>query len=201
MDTHILIEAFGYLGSLLVLVSMLMTSVKKLRIINTIGSLIFTIYAIIIKSYPTAFMNFCLILINLRFLWKMSDTEKEYEIVECDKKDTLLQYLLDHYRADIETIFPGIELNMDEINKVYVVFCEGKPVGMSLGILKDDEMELKLDYSIPEYRDFSIGSYLFDYIRKTGVDTITYKGPDINHKDYLNSQGFVKDGDVYIRKF
>ena len=201
MNTNILIEAFGYLGSLLVLISMLMTSVKKLRIINTIGSVIFTIYAIIIKSYPTAFMNFCLVLINLRFLWKMSRMDKEYEIVEGKNDDILLNYLLEHYREDIETIFPGIELNMDEINKVYVVFCEGKPVGMSLGILKDDEMELKLDYSIPEYRDFSIGSYLFDYIRKTGVDTITYKGPDINHKDYLNSQGFVKDGDVYIRKF
>ena len=67
-----LIEAFGYLGSLLVLVSMLMTSVVKLRIINTIGSVIFTIYAFIIRSYPTALMNFCLVLINLRFLWKMS---------------------------------------------------------------------------------------------------------------------------------
>ena len=71
-----LIELFGYLGSTLVLVSMLMTSVVKLRIINTIGSVIFTIYALIIKSYPTAFMNFCLVLINLRFLWKMSKTEK-----------------------------------------------------------------------------------------------------------------------------
>ncbi len=64
-NAKFLIEAFGYLGSFLVLVSMLMTSVMKLRIINTIGSTIFTIYALIIHSYPTAFMNFCLILINL----------------------------------------------------------------------------------------------------------------------------------------
>ena len=39
MNTHMLIEGIGYLGSLLVLVSMLMTSVFKLRVINTIGSL------------------------------------------------------------------------------------------------------------------------------------------------------------------
>ena len=72
MNTHMLIEAVGYLGSLLVLVSMLMTSVFKLRVINTIGSCIFTVYALIIHSYPTALMNFCLVLINLHFLWKMS---------------------------------------------------------------------------------------------------------------------------------
>ncbi|MBQ5897462.1 MAG: hypothetical protein IIW81_03245 [Oscillospiraceae bacterium] len=40
-----IIELIGYLGSILVLVSMLMSSVVKLRIINTVGSIIFTFYA------------------------------------------------------------------------------------------------------------------------------------------------------------
>ena len=64
MTKEMIIEAVGYLGSFLVLVSFLMTSVVKLRIVNTIGSLIFMIYALIIKSYPTAVMNACLVLIN-----------------------------------------------------------------------------------------------------------------------------------------
>ena len=72
MSKEVLIELFGYLGSFLVLISFLMTSVVKLRVINTIGSLIFMTYAVIIKSYPTAVMNFCLVLINLHYLWKMS---------------------------------------------------------------------------------------------------------------------------------
>ena len=65
MDKALLIELFGYLGSILVVVSMLMTSVMRLRIINTIGSIIFAIYALIIRSYPTAFMNFFLVGINI----------------------------------------------------------------------------------------------------------------------------------------
>ena len=36
-----MIELVGYLGSALVVVSMLMTSVVKLRVVNTIGSAIF----------------------------------------------------------------------------------------------------------------------------------------------------------------
>lgn len=195
-----LIEAFGYLGSLLVLVSMLMTSVVKLRIINTIGSVIFTIYAFIIKSYPTALMNFCLVLINLRFLWKMSRMGKEYEIVECGNDDALLKYLLAHYGEDIRKCFPGLDLSLEEVNRAYVVLCQGKPVGMSLGKAEGDTLDLKLDYSIPEFRDFSIGSFLFDHIAKTGVKTIRYGGPDENHKDYLNSQGFVRQGDLYIKQ-
>ena len=200
MNIKILIEAFGYLGSLLVLVSMLMTSVKKLRIINMIGSIIFTIYAFIIKSYPTAFMNFCLVLINLRFLWKMSRMGKEYEVVECDRNDVLLRYLVDHYRSDINKIFPGIDLNLRYIDRAYVVLCEGKPVGVTLGNMEDDEtLELKLDYTIPEFRDFSIGSFLFDYLKKKDVARVVYKGPAENHLDYLNNQGFVKEGDSYIK--
>ena len=200
MNINMLIEAFGYLGSLLVLVSMLMTSVVKLRIINTIGSVIFTIYAFIIKSYPTALMNFCLVLINLRFLWKMSRMDKEYEIVECDRNDVLLRYLVDHYRSDISKIFPGINLNLRQIDRAYVVLCQGKPVGITLGNAEDDDtLDLKLDYTIPEFRDFSIGSFLFDYLKKKDVRKVVYKGPDENHLAYLNNQGFVKKGNSYIK--
>ena len=66
------IEAIGYLGSSLVLVSFLMASVAKLRIVNSVGSVIFTIYAFIIHSYPTAIMNICLVLINIYYLVKLN---------------------------------------------------------------------------------------------------------------------------------
>lgn len=71
MNQSILIEMFGYLGSILVVISMLMTSVKKLRIVNSVGAGIFAVYALIIHSYPTALMNTCLVLINLYNLAKM----------------------------------------------------------------------------------------------------------------------------------
>lgn len=71
MDQSTLIEMFGYLGSFLVVVSMLMTSVKRLRIMNSIGAGLFAIYAVIIHSYPTALMNSCLVLINIYNLAKM----------------------------------------------------------------------------------------------------------------------------------
>ena len=56
MTTQMIFELIGYLGSVLVIVSMLMTSVVKLRVINTIGSVIFAVYALLIHSYPTAAM-------------------------------------------------------------------------------------------------------------------------------------------------
>lgn len=65
MNTSIIIELVGYLGSVLVVISMLMTSIIRLRVVNSIGAGIFTVYALIIQSYPTALMNFCLVVINI----------------------------------------------------------------------------------------------------------------------------------------
>ena len=65
MDTAMLIEIFGYIGSVLVVVSMLMPSIVKLRVINTIGSIVSGIYALIVGAFPLVLMNSCLIIINI----------------------------------------------------------------------------------------------------------------------------------------
>ncbi|MBR0136847.1 MAG: YgjV family protein, partial [Erysipelotrichaceae bacterium] len=128
MTRETIIEAVGYLGSFLVLVSFLMTSVIKLRIVNTIGSLIFMIYALIIKSYPTAVMNACLVLINLRFLWKMRQPDEELDVIYADADCAMVKYLLSYYVEDIMECFPGISLDFSKDTTVYVVNCDGKPV-------------------------------------------------------------------------
>ena len=54
----VLLDWIGYIASLIVLVSLLMSSVKKLRWINLGGALLFGIYGFLIGSLPTGFMNF-----------------------------------------------------------------------------------------------------------------------------------------------
>ena len=194
MDRQTIIELVGYIGSFLVLVSFLMTSVFKLRIINTVGSVIFMIYALIIHSYPTALMNFCLVLINLRFLWKMRHTGHEYDLVEVSEDDKYLQYLLKRQHADIEKCFPNIDIheneNPDDVNRAYIVTCQGNPVGIAVGNEEGDAMNLILDYSFPEYRDFSIGAFLMNRLKSMGVRKVVYKGPTENHMAYLDKMGF-----------
>lgn len=75
MNVSMIIEMVGYTGSVLVVVSMLMSSVVRLRVINTVGSGIFAVYALIIHPYPTALMNFCLVTINIYNLIKLGRKE------------------------------------------------------------------------------------------------------------------------------
>ena len=204
MDRQTIIELVGYIGSFLVLVLFLMTSVFKLRIINTIGSIIFMVYALIIHSYPTAVMNFCLVLINLRFLWKMRHTSHHYDLIKVEEDDRYLQYILKRQHEDIEKCFPGINIHEDEnradVNRTYIVTCEGNPVGIVVGKEEDKVMNLILDYSFPEYRDFSIGLFLVKRLKEEGISKLIYDGPTENHMTYLDKMGFQKVGEHYERK-
>ena len=199
MNTQTIIEIVGYIGSALVLVSFLMTSVVKLRIVNTIGSFIFMIYALIIKSYPTAIMNLCLVIINLRYLWKMTHNKRVYELVRVKSDDGFLRYLLERYKTDIQACFPGVNPDSIEADCGFITNCEGMPVGILLGDLHDGVLNIDLDYSTPEYRDFSIGQFLMGHLREEGIRKLIYTGPVENHLTYLEKTGFRKEGDHYIK--
>lgn len=76
------LEIFGYIGTALVVMSMMMTSVTRLRVLNVCGSVIGGIYALIVGAYPTAVLNLCLIAINLYRLVRDSRSR-----AECPRKE------------------------------------------------------------------------------------------------------------------
>ena len=197
MSTQTIIELIGYLGSALVLISFLMVSVFKLRIVNSIGSVVCVIYGLIIHAYPTVVMNLCLVAINVYYLVKMINTQKNYDLVKVNGDEGLTRYTIDRYKEDIAKCFPGISMNFDKANRGYVVCHEGKPVGVMLGEEKDRVLNIMLDYSIPQYRDFSIGAFLMSGIAVDGIDKLIYTGSDENHKEYLKRTGFSAVGNHY----
>lgn len=73
----IFLEVFGYIGTALVIISMMMTSVVKLRIINMCGGLISLIYAVLCNTWPVVVLNACLISINMYHTVKYFIDKKE----------------------------------------------------------------------------------------------------------------------------
>lgn len=67
---NIYLEIFGYIGTALVILSMTMKSINKLRAINMAGGTISMIYSAIISAWPIVIMNVCLISINAYQLLK-----------------------------------------------------------------------------------------------------------------------------------
>lgn len=203
MDTVLMIELFGYLGSTLVVVSMLMASVVKLRVINTIGSIISATYAFIIGSFPLALMNICLIVINVYNLWRLLKTKRQFAFIQCASDDAYVQYFLKHYCEDIAKFFPGFRAENLDIDMVCMVCCNGDPAGIMLGKNQTaGVLEVFLDYSVPAYRDCSVGRFLYERLKGEGITSLRFAmcGSD-THRDYLIKMGFTLDNGVYSKTF
>ncbi len=68
MDTLISFETLGYVASIFVAASLTMRSLTRLRVINLVGSLLFTAYGLIISAYPVAVVNAFIVLVNVYYL-------------------------------------------------------------------------------------------------------------------------------------
>ncbi len=200
MRTEVIWEIVGYVGSLLVLVSLLMSSVKKLRIINSIGSLIFCVYAIVIRSYPTALMNACLVLINIYYLIKLSKNAKNFSIVEISGNDRMLGFFTEKYGSDMEKYFPDYNEALKKSDKAYVEFLDDSFAGINAGRKNGDELELLVDYSTPSFRDCSLGKFVYDkLLNEYGYGKLIYTGNIEKHTAYLNKVGFENVDGRFVR--
>ena len=72
-----MIEWLGFIASFIVLLSLLMRSIKWLRWINLVGALLFGIYGVFIESYPTIFMNFGIVIINVYYLYTIYQVQNK----------------------------------------------------------------------------------------------------------------------------
>ena len=200
MTTQTIYEIIGYVGSALVLVSFLMASVVKLRIVNSVGSAIFAAYALLIHSYPTMIMNLCLVLINLYYLWKLRNSEPNYRLVSLRPGEGFVEFFLREYREDIAKCFPGRNWDDSELNRAILV-CHGDvPAGLLLGRERDGELDIALDYSTPTYRDSSEGRYLIEHLPQEGLRLLRYEHAEEGHVPYLKRMGYAPNGTVWERK-
>ena len=99
MEIKLLLEIIGYIGSALIVISMMMTSVLRLRLVNILGSGISICYAIAVKAYPVAALNAFLIIVNVAKTVQLFRLEKSYRMIVSKGADGLPQYLVQKYNT------------------------------------------------------------------------------------------------------
>lgn len=192
-----LLEAFGYLGTAFVLLSMLMTSVVKLRIFNLTGSVISVIYAFLSGTWPVVVLNFCLSIINVGQLVRLRKTKVEFTHVRADAQDRLLAHFLDANGADIQKYFPGFHYQPGEDTQAHMVFDGMEAVGVLIGQRQGNTFVSQLDYVTAKYRDCSIAKFLLNCLAQAGYDQICEPSGTRLHEQYLEKMGFTQENRVY----
>jgi hypothetical protein len=65
-----LIDIVGYIGMIIILYSFTIENMYKLRLVNSIGSMVWIVYGIGIWAGPTILVNSCVLMIHLYWFYK-----------------------------------------------------------------------------------------------------------------------------------
>ena len=177
------------------MLAMLMTSVVKLRIINTLGCILFVIYALLIKSYPVALMNTAIACVNIVFLIRIRTQESKLKILRFNGVEELIHMFVDKYKPDIATMFPEYTQTDKHYSCSFLVMRNMEMAGV---FIAHDEgngnLIVELDYVIPAYRDCLIGDFVFNKSRNIFKELKCKKITEISgsprHSKYLKKMGF-----------
>ena len=191
--TKIIIEAVGYLGTALVVISMLMTSITKLRIFNSIGCVINIVYGFLCPTIPVAVLNICLFVINVYQLIRLFSVKKQYDQVVSSPDDPFITYLLNKNYGDIHVFFPTFTPTETGATVARLILCGKEPAGLLLGKETGEDgkdIEIVLDYALPAYRDASVGRYLYTQLANEGYRSLTFNDKAPKHTGFMKKIGY-----------
>lgn len=191
-----LLEILGYCASGLIVISLMMRSVLKLRAINLLGATSMSLYGYLIGAYPILVLNLIIVCIDLFYLQEMLGKKTYFKLLEVRPNSKYLTYFLSYYESEIKQFLPGFAHNIQEKQNVFFVLRNLVPVGLFISQpLDSDSLLVKLDFVIPGYRDFKVGKFVFsqekEIFRGKGVRRIYSEPGTEKHESYLHRMGFV----------
>lgn len=193
------VDLLGYAASVVIVISLLMKSVLRLRLFGLAGGLLFFIYGLLLRSVPIAGLNLVNFFINLYFIRQMLTAKSYFKLLEVDRDSNYVKAFLEFYRDDIAKFFTNFEYRPDRIDLVYLILRDLQPVG--LFVMERDASGralVKLDYVIPGYRDLQAGQFLYHELEQqlpAKQITTLYSVPgDEIHQKYLKRMGFTPQG-------
>lgn len=198
------VELIGYLGSILVAISLMMRSLLRLRIINLIGALFFTIYGILLGAYPVAFLNGLIVLIDLYYLFQMWRQKDFFTFLEVSPKSEYLRAFVEFYKDDITKIIPSYTYKTEDDLLCFFILRNMMPVGLFIVKIRGEEAHVQLDYVIPNYRDFKVARFIFEenaaFFMQRGIRRFLSEGGSPIHQTYLEKMEFVNQEGMYVHE-
>lgn len=190
-------ELIGYLASVIIIVSMMMSSLVKLRIVNLTGALLFSIYGFLIGALPVGVLNGFVVFVNLYQLYLLYNRSEEFRIIQPPIHGDYIRSFLEHFSKQIKHYQPDFESNVELYDIGIVVLRNMNVAGLILGQTDDNNtLHVNLDFVIPEYRDMKVGRYLFvankQYFKDKGFERIVTTGKNKTHVKYLREMGFIQ---------
>lgn len=198
------LEWLGYFASFVVLVSLTMSSILKLRWINLAGCILFAVYGFQIGSIPTGAMNVGIACINVYYLYQLYTTKESIKLVKADRDSNYLKYLYDVNKDDI-TAFMA-EWDFYKSSEIFYMLRDNNTAGILAGrkLGNGETFFIDLDYVTPKYRDFKLGEFFFNknsqVLKDMGYKNLKTTSVNQMHTRYLLKMGFDRNPDGIYEK-
>ncbi|HOX48438.1 MAG TPA: hypothetical protein PLG14_04565 [Spirochaetales bacterium] len=211
------LEIFGTAASLVIAASLMMRNLKRLRLINLAGSLMFALYGLGIKSLPVFLVNVFIVLIDAWYLRRLRLEVSAFSLLRAAPGDSAyLAEFLRFYAKDIARHVPGFSLEGPggaaanggtaegagaeggAAGGTEAVFVLRDLVPASLVVYRkrgEGVYDILLDYAVPASRDYKSAEFFFDVASKEiagGAEARFYTRSSVPvHERYLKRLGFV----------
>jgi hypothetical protein len=194
----------GWVGSALLIFSLLQARVLRFRVLNLTAGLILIVFNALIQVWPMAAMNAVLSVINVWFIVKLlreKNDDQAYAVLEVRRDDIYLDHFVDSHRAEIDRLFPTFAaLDPDVKRSAFLVQHGDETAGV---VVVDDggdgTAHVVLDYVTARFRDFTPGEFVF---RRSGLfaahgwhRVVTPAGM-VN--PYYGKLGFTRSGESWV---
>jgi hypothetical protein len=196
-------DAVGWLGSALLVWSLLQDRILRLRAINMVGCAVLIGYNAVIRVWPMVGLNVVLLAVNVWFLVRLLATrhdERTYQVVEVDAEDGLLRHVLGVHAADIARFNPRFQWRGGSGRSAFLVVRGDDIVGVILvRPVGGDVAQIELDYVTQRFRDFTPGEFVFRRSRlftERGFRRVVT--PPGMVAPYYARLGFRPQGDSYV---
>ncbi len=187
---------FGYLASVLLAIGLLVNNDLKFRWLNTGGNVAFIIYGVVLGAVPIILTNSILLAINLFYLYKIYERKEHFELLEFSNGGILIDRFLSFYQKNITVYFPDFKREQLE-GKLNFVILRDLVIANIFSARPDNNgtAEVVINYTVPKYRDYKVGRFIFDkekqYLVSKGVKTLYYKTvANKRHEKFLFVMGF-----------
>lgn len=205
------IEWIGYVGSVMVAVSLTMSSIKKLRWYNLVGASVFSFYGFMIGSLPVGLLNLFIVFTNIYYLFRMYSNRDDFKLIRVANDDAYLSYFLQFHRQDISTFFPSFTQSaFTESSKrlTFLLIRNSAVAGVVSGILLDGTFNVDLDYVTAPYRDLKPGCFVYrknsELLVNEGIKSFEAQNVSKIHRRYLLKMGFkevLNNPNVLVKSF
>ncbi len=202
METVNYVEWLGYLASVITAVSLLMSSIIKLRWYNLFGSLTFCIYGFVINAYPVGLFNGFIVFVNIYYLYKIYNKKEFFKLQLVESTDGYLATFFQFYKDELAKYFPTFTVDSMKPENVSLLVLRNMAVaGVFIGEkLPNNTLKISLDFAIPEYRDFKLGKFVYrdsaPFFEANGIKRLVTETKNQEHFNYLKKMGFIKVNEI-----